>query len=171
MKIPIVNEEEKILYFKERDETTRDEIRMITSLFVFSENLDVLIAKRHFSKKLNPNLWGPAVAGTVDEGFDYDSTILKEAEEEIGLLNIKPIFYKKIFYETSNARRFNSIYYVVINKEENKLVIQEDEVSEIKWLSLDELDNRFKEKPEEFIPSFKRDLDYTKDIYEKLSKE
>ena len=63
------------------------------------------------------------------------------------LLNIKPIFYKKIFYETSNARRFNSIYYVVINKEENKLVIQEDEVSEIKWLSLDELDNRFKEKP------------------------
>lgn len=171
MRIPIVNEKEEILYFKERNETVRDEIRMITTLFVFDKDLNVLIAKRHHSKSLNPNLWGPAVAGTVDEGFDYDSTIVKEAEEEIGLFGINPIFFKKIFYETKDARRFNSIYYVVINREDHSLIIQEDEVSEIKWLSLPELLSWFIEKPEEFIPSFKRVSDDIKVIHKNLIKE
>jgi isopentenyldiphosphate isomerase len=65
MKIPIVNEQDEILYYKEREETTRDEIRRIVSLYVFNEKNEVLIAKRHSSKTLDPNLWGPAVAGTV----------------------------------------------------------------------------------------------------------
>lgn len=97
MKIPIVNENDEIISYKEREETTREDIRRIISLYVFNQDNEVLIAKRQSTKTIDPNLWGPVVAGTVDEGDDYDSTVLKEAEEEIGLTNIKPIFLKKCF--------------------------------------------------------------------------
>ncbi len=120
MKIPIVNEQDEILYYKEREESTRDEIRRIVSLYVFNENKEVLIAKRHPSKTIDPNCWGPAVSGTVEEGETYDSNVTKEAEEEIGLTNIQPILLRKSFYETSNARRWCARYHVTINSTERE---------------------------------------------------
>lgn len=169
MKIPIVNEQDEILYYKEREETTVDEIRRIIALQVFNEKDEVLIAQRHSNKKIDPNLWGPAVAGTVDEGFTYDETVIKEAEEEIGLKNIQPIFLKKLFYETHNARRFTSVYYVTINSVERELVLQEDEVSEVKWISVPELEKWFADMPEEFVPSFSRTLETIKEVQRKLN--
>ncbi len=155
MKIPIVNEQDEILYYKEREEATQDEIRRIVSLYIFNENSEVLIAKRHPSKTIDPNLWGPAVAGTVDEGYSYDETVIKEAKEEIGLTNIKPILLRKSFYETWNARRWCARYYVVINSTEREFPLEEDEVPEIKWISLEDLEKWLNEKPQDFVPSFK----------------
>jgi isopentenyldiphosphate isomerase len=166
MKIPIVNENDEIVCYKEREETTREDIRRIVGLYVFDENKKILIAKRHSSKKIDPNCWGPAVAGTVDEGFGYEDTVIKEAEEEIGLKNIKPIFLKKYFYETYNARRFSSVYYVIINSRKTILVKQDDEVLDLKWVDFIELQKWFSEKPEEFIPSFKNAINNIKEIYE-----
>lgn len=169
MKIPIVNEQDEVLYYKERDETTPDEIRRIVSLYVFNQNHEVLIAKRCHLKKLDPNLWGPSVAGTVEEGETYDSNVIKEAQEELGLTNIQPIFYKKLFYTTQHTRRFNSRYYVVINSAEREFVLQESEVSEIKWTSLEDLENWFNERPQDFVPSFRDGaLPNMKAIYEIL---
>jgi isopentenyl-diphosphate delta-isomerase len=171
MKIPIVNEQDEILYYKEREETTRDEIRRIVSLYVFNEKNEVLIAKRHSSKTLDPNLWGPAVAGTVDEGYTYDETVVKEAEEELGLTNIQPILLKKSFYETHNARRWCARYYVVVNSTEREFVLEKDEVSEIKWISLLDLESWLGEKPQDFVPSFKDgSMANMKEIYEILKK-
>ncbi len=155
MKIPIVNEQDEILYYKERGETTPDEIRRIVSLYVFNEKNEVLIAKRHPSKIIDPDLWGPAVAGTVDEGYTYDETVVKEAEEEIGLTNIQPLFLKKTFYEIGHTRRWCARYYVKINPEERELLLEEDEVSEIKWISLGDLETWLNQKPQDFVPSFK----------------
>ena len=91
MRIPIVNEQDEVIEYKKREEATHEDIRRIIALYVFNEKGKTLIAKRHSTKIIDPNKWGPAVAGTVDEGYDYDSTVLKEAEEEIGLKDIKPI--------------------------------------------------------------------------------
>ena len=166
MKIPIVNENDEIISYKERDDSNSKDIRRIIGLYVFNENNELLIAKRQLSKKIDPNLWGASVAGTVDEGYDYDATVLKEAEEEIGLINIKPIFFKKYFYETYNAKRFSSVYYVKINSNEVKFTLQKEEVSEIKWISLEDLEVWFQDKPYEFIPSFKNVINNVKEINE-----
>ena len=121
MKIPIVNEQDEVIAYKEREETTREDIRRIVALHVFNQDDEVLIAKRQSTKTIDPDKWGPAVAGTVDEGYDYDDTVVKEAEEEIGLNNIQPIFLKKMFYETHNPRRFTGVYYVTINSRERAI--------------------------------------------------
>lgn len=170
MKIPIVTEQDEIIGYQEREKTTRDDIRRISALYVFDQNNQILIAKRQSNKEIDPNKWGPAVSGTVDEGFDYDSTVKKEAEEEIGLKNIQPIFFKKMFYETDNARRFLSIYYVTINSLETELSLQKEEVAEIKWINFSDLEKWFKKNPEDFILSFYLILNTLKEIYANQNK-
>lgn len=167
MKIPIVDENDNLINFKEREEATREDIRRIIALHVFNEKKEILIAKRDASKTIDPNKWGPSVAGTVDEGYDYDDTVVKEAEEEIGLKNIKPLFLKKMFYETYNARRFTGVYYLVIDSN-TKLTIQKEEVSEIKWITISDLEKWFKNNPDDFIPSFQRSMDIIKEIFKKI---
>ncbi len=168
MKIPIVDQEDNIIGYKEREETTREDIRRIVTLNIFNEKDEVLIAKRHATKKLDPNMWGPAVEGTVDEGYDYDATVVKEAEEEVGLKNIRPVFYRKLFYENAIARRFVSFYSVRIDSSE-KLSLQEDEVAEIKWVNLPDLEKWAKEKPGDFLLSFPLKLEIIKEMYETQS--
>lgn len=163
MRIPIVNEQDEIISYKERSETTPRDIRRIVGLNVFNENNEILIAKRQSSKDVDPNLWGPAVAGTVDEGYDYDSTIIKEMGEEIGLYNVTPVFVKKMYYETEKTRRFTGVYYVVVNSNDFIPKIQEKEVAEIKWIKLDDLENWYKERPQDFIPSFQRTINNIKE--------
>jgi isopentenyl-diphosphate delta-isomerase len=165
MKIPIVNEQDEVIAYKEREETTREDIRRIVALYIFNEKHEALIAKRQSTKNIDPNLWGPSVAGTVDEGYDYDATVLKEAEEEVGLRNIQPIFLKKMFYETANARRFTGVYYCYVNSVETQFVLQVDEVAEVKWISLPDLEEWYSKNPEDFVPSFYRTLENIKEIY------
>ena len=171
MRIPIVNEKDEIIGHKERKETTREDIRRTVSLIVFNEKGEVLIAKRHTNKTLDPNKWGPSVAGTVDEGEDCDLAVLRETEEEIGLKDIKPIFLKKYFYETERSRRFLSVYYIIINSKDSKLSLQADEVAEVKWISIKDLTDWVAQHPEDFTLNFpKGSFKNIEEIYEKVRK-
>ena len=154
MRIPIVNEQDEIISYKERDETTREDIRRISSIWVFNNNKDFLIAKRQKNKTIDPDKWGPSVAGTLEEGETYLSNAIKELEEELGIKNVelKPI--GKIFYETSNSRRFSFRYSVTIDLPIESFIIQKSEVSEIKWINIDDLSKWYEKTPDEFVPSF-----------------
>lgn len=163
MRIPIVNEQDEIIAYKTREETTREDIRRIVGLNVFNENNEILIAKRQSNKTIDPNVWGPSVAGTVDEGYSYDETMVKEMGEEIGLYNTKPIFVKKMYYETEKTRRYTCVCYAIVNSKEFIPKIQEEEVSQIKWINLQDLENWFNEKPQDFIPSFQRTINNIKE--------
>ena len=166
MRIPIVNEQDEIIAYKTREEITREDIRRIVGLNIFNENDEILIEKRQSTKAIDPNVWGPAVAGTVDESYDYDDTMVKEMGEEIGLYTVKPIFVKKMYYETANSRRFTCVYYATINSNAFTPKIQESEVAEIKWINLNNLENWYKDRPQDFIPSFQRTINNIKEALE-----
>jgi len=90
MKIPIVNEQDEIIKVVDIKDRKPGEICRITGLWLTDPEGNILLAQRAFNKKLSPGLWGPAAAGTVEEGETYESNIIKEAEEEIGLAGLKP---------------------------------------------------------------------------------
>ncbi|OGI73354.1 hypothetical protein A3E33_02000 [Candidatus Nomurabacteria bacterium RIFCSPHIGHO2_12_FULL_40_77] len=86
MRIPIVNEQDNLLYFKDKSERDkRKEITRSSSLIIFNEKGEVLLAKRSKNKKNSPNVWGPSAEGSLEEGDTYESNAIKEAEEEIGI--------------------------------------------------------------------------------------
>jgi isopentenyl-diphosphate delta-isomerase len=158
MKIPIVNEQDEIIGHKERDNVSFQDIYRITNLWVNDSKGNILLSRRSLNKKVNPGLWSTAVSGTVEEGETYESNIIKEAEEEIGLQDLKPIFDRKI-RRTTKRQYFSQWFKAVVNHD-YPFVKQEKEVSDIKWFSKAELKQSLRETPEIFLTSVKEHLDY-----------
>lgn len=150
-KIQIVNEKDLVVENKGRDEIDYEkDIYRVSALWLTNSSGDVFLAKRKITKDKDPDKWGPAVAGTLEEGETYESNIYKEAEEEIGLkdvhFNLGP--KQRISYPRSF---FCQWYKAIIDKDIKDFTIQEEEVEEIVWVPQEELIKGVKEHPEEYI--------------------
>ena len=157
-RIIIVDKDDKIIGYKERGTLEHKDIYRVSALWVTNSKGQILLARRHHNKTHHPNMWGPSVAGTVDEGESYEENIIKEAEEELGISGIKFEKGPKKF-STGDYIHFSQWYTVVLNWDINKFKFQKDEVEEIKWFNRKELIIGLKENPEKFLPNMKK---YTK---------
>ena len=158
MKIPIVNEQDEIIGYKDRKNRNPKDICRITGLWLTDYEGNILLAQRAFTKKLSPGLWGPAVAGTVEKGETYESNIIKEAEEEIGLKKLKPILGPKIRRST-NHEAFIQWFTAVVDYN-YPFVKRDDEVEAIRWFTKNEVLKLLEEKPEMFLINFIQYKDY-----------
>ena len=153
-RIIIVDEDDRIIGHKDREMLEKKDIYRVSALWITNSYGEILLARRHHTKSHHPRKWGPAVAGTVDEGETYEDNIIKEAEEELGLKNIKPTVGHKT--KTNNEfHHFTQWFTLNIDKDINEFKIQEDKVEEIKWFSAEELRNQLQKHPEEFLPGMR----------------
>ena len=165
MKIPIVDKQDNIITYKEREEVLPEDIQRISATWVFSDKKEVLVQQRSFLKKHSPGKWSPSAAGTVEEGETYESNAKKELEEELGLkgAKLKPI--KKIFYEINDTRRYCFIYFTFSNFSIDKFVLQKKEVEQIRWVGLGDLLEWYRKSPEEFTYSTRFAIDPIKNYF------
>ncbi|MES2930687.1 MAG: NUDIX domain-containing protein [Patescibacteria group bacterium] len=138
----------------------------MAALWVFNEKNEVLIARRSKIKKHHPNLWGPSVAGSVEEGETYQSNILKEANEEIGLRLDTVTAGPKI--RVSSIHEYFTQWFFAKVSSQAQFTLQEGEVEEIKWIRVLDLENLYSKQPELFLPSFTRAISVIKE-YENQS--
>jgi len=150
-KIIIVDKDDKIIAYKNRDAINKEDIYRVSALCITNSRGEILLSRRHHTKSHRPRKWGPAVAGTVEEGETYEENIIKEAEEELGLKRIKPELGPKIKID-NESHSFTQWYTLNIDKNIEEFKIQEDEVEEIKWFSYHEFKKEIQKYPEEFIP-------------------
>ncbi len=154
MRIPIVNEQDEIIGHKERSERDPGDISRATGLWVTDKDGNILLAQRSLKKKNGPGMWGPAVAGTVEEGETYESNMIKEAKEEIGLQGIRFKLGPKI--RRSGTHEYFAQWFTVVVDRNYPFVKQDEEVEALKWFSVDELDAFLKqEKLDIFLASVK----------------
>lgn len=156
MKIPVVDERDNIIGYKEREDRTPSDIFRITAIWITDENGNILLQQRKLNKKINPGKWGPAVSGTVEKDETYESNAYKEIEEEIGVSNVKLKEIAKIFREPKSGRKFVQLYSCVIPRN-YKLIPQKEEVEQLKWFSKEELLDVYNKRPEDFV-DFIKDL-------------
>ncbi len=152
MKIIIVDKEDKIIGTKERRDIKGD-IYRVSALWLTNPKGEILLAKRHKNKDSNPGKWGPAVAGTVEEGESYEDNIIKETEEEIGIKGIKFNIKQKTFIQ-GKRNHFTQWFTAVIDKNTDEFKIQDNEVEEVRWISKERLLKELKENPDSFVPNF-----------------
>lgn len=164
MRIPIVDENDNLITHKDRKDRLPNEITRVAALWVGGDDGDILLAQRAFTKKDSPGLWGPAVAGSVEEGETYESNIIKEAEEEIGLKNFKFVLGPKI-RRSGTHQYFAQVFFTVISKD-YKLVKQDSEVEEIRWFKKEEILSLIKEKPEIFLKNTENNINEFYKYYE-----
>lgn len=76
MKIQIVDDQDQFIGLKERNEVDyKSDIYRVSALWLTNSKGQTLLAKRAAVKDKDPGKWGPAVAGTIDEGETYDENI------------------------------------------------------------------------------------------------
>ena len=154
--IIIVNEKDQVIGYRKRNERLPHEIYRVAALTIKNSQGDVLLARRAQTKKHHPGRWGPAVAGTVEKGETYEKNIIKEAEEEIGIKNIK--FELGLKKEVKgDFPHFTQQFNCILDWSIGKFNIDKEEVEEIKWFTQKELTKKLQTNPEEFLPSMQKE--------------
>ncbi|TSA45734.1 NUDIX domain-containing protein [bacterium] len=154
--VQIVNENDEVIGSKPRGEVDpQKDIYRVSGLWITNSKDEILLAQRKFTKVNDPGKWGPAVAGTLEEGETHESNIYKEAEEEIGLTGVKFKLGPK------NRRReprnyFGQWFLANVDRNIEDFKIQEEEVEKIAWVPKAELIEGFKNNPERYIPSMSK---------------
>jgi isopentenyl-diphosphate Delta-isomerase len=73
-KIIIVDENDNVVGAKEKSDIDYSkDIYRSSALWIFNSGGEILLAQRSVKDDRHPGHWGPAVAGTVDEGETYES--------------------------------------------------------------------------------------------------
>ena len=147
--IPVVDINDNIIEYKNRDDVLADDIYRIVVLLVENSKGEILLCKRSADKKKHPNMWQLSVAGTVSKGESYDECIKREMFEELGLKDVKPKLFTK-FFNTGDFQHFTSVYTLELDKPLSYFK-PNNESSEIKWWNKETLKKELKENPKNFV--------------------
>ena len=134
-----------------------DKIQMVGCAFlpIDKEKKQILISKRSMNKKYFPGLW-EVIGGNLEFGEDFENCIIREVKEEINCS------IKDLKHLHSRAMYLNGLMYITIayyGELTDEPAFNQEEISEIKWISKDELGNF------EFCPG---DLELLKLGFEKI---
>jgi len=118
--------------------------------FIFNSKGEVLLQKRSATKKLWPNLWDITAGGHVLAGEFGIQALIREIKEELGI-DIEESEIKYLVGSTSCNikgdvinRHFNECYIVTKDIDISNIKLQEEEVSDVKWFTEEEILNRIK---------------------------
>ena len=134
---------------------------------ILNEENAMLLEKRAPTKKQSPNMWA-LCAGHIDAGETPDETIVREIKEEIGLvLSIEDLKFLTViktpmkFDDNQYNNAFLYTYLYITNKKESEYIVQEEELTEVKYFKIAEIEKAITSGNEEFV--FAK-ADYMKDI-------
>ncbi len=154
--ILIVDEKDRIVGHRPRSEVDEKNLRYrVAALWLKNQKGESLLARRAYTKTHEPGRWGPAVSGTVPVGESYLDALLREAKEELGLSGLALKDGPKERIDGSHCC-FNQWFTSTLDKPAEDIVIQREEVAEVKWFSKKELQKRIETDPEEFIGGMKK---------------
>jgi Isopentenyldiphosphate isomerase len=112
------------------------EFHLGAALWIVNNKGEILIQKRASTKRRAPDLWGNTV-GSVISGETGKQGLIREVREEIGItVNEDELVFLDRHIWSNNI---NDNYVIIYDFPIDKVIIQPEEVSEVKWISIDEM--------------------------------
>lgn len=127
-------------------------------IWVMNDNKELLVQKRNPNKKTFPNLWAISAAGHVVSGEDSIESGLRELKEELDIdakaEELEFLFTIKRIqpYKDSYIRVFDDVYLLHRNIDVNHTKLQVEELTDIKYVYYQYLENIFKEGDKDYVP-------------------
>ena len=151
--LDIFDEEQNIIGKEERKVVHEKGLWHIhVGVWLMNEEGKLLFQKRSSTKKRNPNKW-TRTGGHVDSGETPLLGIQREAEEEIGV-KIPQDKFELISIEKTEADKFNHhftySYFVYVDYKIEDYTMQEEEVSDLKYISIEEMEYAKKNNDESY---------------------
>lgn len=132
----------------------------VIHVWLYDKNQGVLLQLRAKTKKLFPDVWDVVVGGHVSAGEDLIISAVREAKEELNL-NIDPqklslfkIFTAKIRFNDVVNNEFIYIYTLPFDGKISDLKLQDEEVQDVKFFTLTDLQNQLTSNPNKFIDHY-----------------
>jgi isopentenyldiphosphate isomerase/intracellular septation protein A len=106
--LPVVDEAGNIIGKARRGDCHFDPrekiLHPVVHLHVLNSAGEIFLQHRSMSKKVQPGKWDTAVGGHIAYGEDLETSLRREAEEEIGLTEFQPHLLQKYVWETDVER-------------------------------------------------------------------
>ena len=113
-------------------------------VWIINSNNEILIQLRCADKSIYPNTWDCSFAGHIGEGETSIDAVIREGKEEVGIdVDLDKLEYilthkESVVYEEFISNEFNDVYILRQDIDIKDLVYQVEEVSNAKYISLDE---------------------------------
>ena len=118
------------------------EYHLVVAIYPVNSKGEVLIQKRNPNLKLLPGIWA-ATGGSAVQGENAWEACQRELKEELGLTACKES--SEMIAAFKRIDSFNTIWLVHTEAKISDLILQEEEVSDAKWVSVAELKAMAKE--------------------------
>lgn len=102
----------------------------VVHLHVFSPDGALLLQKRSLDKDIQPGRWDTSVGGHVDYGETVEEALLREAREELGLVEFTPVKLLPYVFQSSIERELVNPFTAVV-PQDYPFFFQREEISEI----------------------------------------
>lgn len=121
----------------------KGEYRMVVHVCVFNSRGQLLIQKRTMEKQIWPGMWDVSVGGGVDAGETSRQGAEREFREELGypldLTGVRPSV------TVNFDGGYDDFYIVKKDLDETRFNLQKEEVSAVRWVSLEEAERMVEE--------------------------
>lgn len=137
---------------RERYVKENGEYAQTMHIWIRNSKGEFLLQKRSMNKKNFPGDWS-ITGGGVDSGETTLDAAIRECKEELGI-DIDINKTELILTIRTKYNNFNDVYLVTQDFDINDLILQKEEVDEVKWASLEEIDELYKNHEFSPPPSF-----------------
>lgn len=135
-------------FIRENGNPENGEYKQSVHIWIMNKNGEFLIEKRSDNMKKNPGKWA-FVGGVPVAGESSVEGAVREVREEVGInLDIKEV---ELIISFKREHDFVDVWLAHDDTELKNIVMQETEVSKVKWVSLEQIDELISNQ--EFVPS------------------
>ncbi len=155
--VVLVTEEDEVLGLMEKIQAHENGLlHRAFSVFLFNSNGEMLLQKRAPGKYHSPNQWTNAVCSHPKNGESYIDGAKRRLQEELGIsVEIQEKFnfiYKADVGQGLWEHELDHVFTGIFDGEFN---LNKDEVSEVRYNSIENLTKEISENPEHFTEWFK----------------
>ena len=153
----LVNPEDKVLGLMEKQQAhINGLLHRAFSVFLFNEKGEMLLQKRASKKYHSPNQWTNAVCSHPRIDETYLEGANRRLMEELGIeTQISEKFHFICKADVGSGLWEHELDHVFIGQYNSEFNLNKDEVEEIRYVSLKNLDQEISELPEQFTEWFK----------------
>ena len=134
--IDMVDEDDNVIGKGTYEEVAeKGKIFRSANILVFNSKGQLLVHKRNRNLRTFPGMWDTKLGGIVDSGESYEEAARRELKEEAGIENAELQLLFPLKYRTPKYKNNRMVYTCVYD---GKLKLQEEEVEEAKFVTVDE---------------------------------